>query len=525
MAEILPINREDDGQTQLQEKNGVVSAVPQPTYPAINIPDVITQDFFNQPPSAYRQRIENDLQQRRQEYLASFQPTAQEEQLGKEVLGLEEQITNLRQREEKGAFNIQQQRIAMPLITGQEAALRRQGQLDRGDVLAQLENKQRSYGYEVEKRKGLIERGKAMLGFAESDLDRITKIEQNNQDMQLRILHYTQGLKEKSRQVFGTIIKLLEGKRFSELSPEGQLEIQKMASQAGLPLNAIITGLDVQADAKKVEKLQNDMDNSALKSEDLGDKIGFFDKSGKMVSSYTKGIAPKAGGVEDDDDKLLSVSEAESLGVPYGTTVGEAITSKGETPDGKIPLNQKETQKLNKELIGTDAYKAIRKGQDSLQYLLEFEKAFKKFGLETLPGKDKGELSTKYQTSLLNLKEFFNLGVLNGPDLEVLQWIMPDPTKSISWGPWGLIPGSKKLAGVKSKVGAGIQSLKENISKTLDDRYESISTQYGNYSEEDLTSLKDLGRIYIQQKASLDPKINQLMKENPNLTQDEIIQI
>ena len=353
MAEIFPINREDDGQTQLQEKNGVVSAVPQPTYPAINIPDVITQDFFNQPPSADRQRIENDLQQRRQEYLASFQPTAQEEQLGKEVLGLEEQITNLRQREEKGAFNIQQQRIAMPLITGQEAALRRQGQLERGDVLAQLENKQRSYGYEVEKRKGLIERGKAMLGFAESDLDRITKIEQNNQDMQLRILHYTQGLREKSRQVFGTIIKSLEGKRFSELSPEGQLEIQQMASQAGLPLNAIITGLDVQADAKEVElakqemefgkfgldiahkklemeKLRNDMDNPALKSEDLGDKIGFFDKSGKMVSFYTKGIAPKAGGEEDDDDKPLNILDVQRYNELYpgaGVKAGDSATT------------------------------------------------------------------------------------------------------------------------------------------------------------------------------------------------------
>jgi len=353
MAEIFPINREDDGQTQLQEKNGVVSAVPQPTYPAINIPDVITQDFFNRPPSADRQRIENDLQQRRQEYLASFQPTAQEEQLGKEVLGLEEQITNLRQREEKGAFNIQQQRIAMPLITGQEAALRRQGQLERGDVLAQLENKQRSYGYEVEKRKGLIERGKAMLGFAESDLDRITKIEQNNQDMQLRILHYTQGLREKSRQVFGTIIKSLEGKRFSELSPEGQLEIQQMASQAGLPLNAIITGLDVQADAKEVElakqemefgkfgldiahkklemeKLRNDMDNPALKSEDLGDKIGFFDKSGKMVSFYTKGIAPKAGGEEDDDDKPLNILDVQRYNELYpgaGVKAGDSATT------------------------------------------------------------------------------------------------------------------------------------------------------------------------------------------------------
>ena len=260
----LPINREDGGQTQLQTNEAGISSVqqqiPPPTYPAMNIPEVITQDFFNPPPSADRQRVENELQQRRQEYTASFTPTAQEEQLAKETMGLEDQLTNLRQSEEKGAFDIQQQRIAMPLITGQEAALRRQGQLERGDVLAQLESKQRSYGYEVEKRKGLIERGKALLGFAESDVDRITAIEKNNQDMQFKILEYAQGLREESRQVFGTILKSLEGKRFDELSPEGQQQIAQMAAQAGLPLNAVITGLDAQADQKDIDLKKQDLD-------------------------------------------------------------------------------------------------------------------------------------------------------------------------------------------------------------------------------------------------------------------------
>src|SRR3990167_1188685 len=107
-----PINREDGGQTQLQEQNGAVSAIPQPTYPSMNIPEVITQDFFNRPPSSDSQRVENELQQRRQEYMASFQPTAQEQKLAQEAMSLEDQLTNLRQSEEKGAFDIQQQRIA-----------------------------------------------------------------------------------------------------------------------------------------------------------------------------------------------------------------------------------------------------------------------------------------------------------------------------------------------------------------------------------------------------------------------------
>lgn len=194
-------------------------------------------------------------------------------------------------------------------------------------------------------------------------------------------------------------------------------------------------------------------------------------------------------------------------------------------PLGKVVLKPEEALKINKELVNNDAYKAIRKGQDSLQYLLDFEKKFKSVGLETLPGKDKGELATKYQTSLLNLKEFFNLGVLNGPDLSVLEGIMPNPTKGVNWGPWGILPGSKKFAGVKSATTAGIETLKENISKTLDDRYQSLASQYGDYSSQSLNSLADLQRIYVQQKASLDPNLQKMIDENPNLQIQDVIQL
>ena len=260
MAEIFPINREDDGQTQLQEKNGVVSAVPQPTYPAINIPDVITQDFFNRPPSADRQRIENDLQQRRQEYLASFQQTAREQQLQQESMDLETELSNLRQSEQKGLLNIERQRIAMPLITGQQSALQRQAQLERGDVLAQLESKQKALGFEFVKREGVMAKAKAALGFAETDLERIQKIEENQQKINQSILDYSLKLSDNAQQVFGAILKQFDGMGWDQLSPEAQAQLAQTATQAGVPTQVLAEAMNAQKDQKDIELKKQELE-------------------------------------------------------------------------------------------------------------------------------------------------------------------------------------------------------------------------------------------------------------------------
>mgnify|MGYP001611371708 FL=1 len=181
----------------------------------------------------------------------------------------------------------------------------------------------------------------------------------------------------------------------------------------------------------------------------------------------------------------------------------------------KILLPSEDARKINNEIVKNDAYKVIRKGHDSLQFLLDFEKAFDESGLETFPGESKAKLKTTYQTTLLNLKEFFNLGVLNGPDLSVLQGIIPDPSTGFF----------KKFRGRASAVEEGIKNMKVNIEKTLDERFESLKTQYGNYSTDSVGSLADLYRLYVDQKILLNPKIKLLVEENPTLTDEEIVEI
>ena len=192
--------------------------------------------------------------------------------------------------------------------------------------------------------------------------------------------------------------------------------------------------------------------------------------------------------------------------------------------DNKIIPNITAAQKINKEIVNNDAYKVIRKGQDSLQYLTDFEKAFDTYGLQTVPGPGKGELASKYQTAILNLKEFFNLGVLNGPDLTVLEGIMPSPVKNPATV-FGVPVYPKKFQGIASAVSEGIKTLKGNMEKTLDDRYQSLSTQYGDYSSESVKALQDLNRIYVNQKAMLNPNVKRMLDENPELTPEDILTI
>ena len=190
---------------------------------------------------------------------------------------------------------------------------------------------------------------------------------------------------------------------------------------------------------------------------------------------------------------------------------------------GKVMVKPTEAMKINKELTSSDAYKAVRKAQDSLQFLTQFEDKFNKTGATSavFSPRQNADLKAKYNTAILNLKEFFNLGVLNGPDEAILRSVLPDPTNRSAILP--IITGGiyKPSAGTQ----AGISNMKTMIEATLDDRYKSISSQYSDYSPQSVNSLNDLNRIYIEQKSKLNPKIQQMMKENPELTFEDVITI
>ena len=190
--------------------------------------------------------------------------------------------------------------------------------------------------------------------------------------------------------------------------------------------------------------------------------------------------------------------------------------------DGKPILSQEDQQKVNKELVGSDAYKAIRKSQDSLQALDAFSKLFSTTGgtSAVFSPRQNAELKAKYNATILNLKEFFNLGVLNGPDEAILRGVIPDPTNRSA----GLTAVSFGIYKPSANTKAGIDNMKRQIEQTIDDRYQSVKGQF-DYSPDSVSSLRDLNRIYVEQKMKLNPEVAKMKKDNPNLTDEDIILI
>jgi hypothetical protein len=223
-------------------------------------------------------------------------------------------------------------------------------------------------------------------------------------------------------------------------------------------------------------------------------------------------------------ERQIKQAQLAKLNAEAQKTRAEALAAGGfATGDGKVALPVAEAQKVNKELTSNDAYKVVRKGQDSLQFLNDFEKLFKETGATSavFSPRENAALKAKYNATILNLKEFFNLGVLNGPDEAILKSIVPDPTNRSATANIASLSIYNPAKGTE----AGIANMKKQIEDTLDDRFASLSTQYSVYSPQSVTSLGDLQRIYIQNKALLNPDVNRLVEENPDLTTDDIISI
>lgn len=144
--------------------------------------------------------------------------------------------------------------------------------------------------------------------------------------------------------------------------------------------------------------------------------------------------------------------------------------------DGRpyIKLSAEDAQKYDKELTASDAFKGINKAKTSLDALNVFAQAFEDQGgdLEFV-GADAGDLQAKYQAALLNLKEFFNLGVLNGPDLAILEKILPNPSNPNLY-----------LRGGGSAVTSGIENMRSQLETAVKGHVDTIEQSYGEYGSQ-----------------------------------------
>ena len=265
--------------------------------------------------------------------------------------------------------------------------------------------------------------------------------------------------------------------------------------------------LQIQANLNK-QKSQADLIESAYTS---------------ALSSAAKNGAPASVLSAIDTASKAPNATAASIYAAAGDYLADSSSATVVDTSGRIIPTRAEAQKLNKELTGTDTYKAIIKGQDSLQFLKSFEDLFNETGATSgvFSPRKNAELKAKYNAAILNLKEFFNLGVLNGPDEAILRSVLPDPTNRSAFATTASLGIYKPSANTK----AGIDNMKAMIDASLDTRYKTLVNQYGDYSADSVSSLADLQRIYIEQKAKINPEVKKMVEDNPDLTTDDLVSI
>lgn len=129
--------------------------------------------------------------------------------------------------------------------------------------------------------------------------------------------------------------------------------------------------------------------------------------------------------------------------------------SKGVKPipgSGKDPKNTSEYRKVDRQL------KQVQGSVDS------YEKLLNQYGAEVMPGKGKLELRTAYTNLLLDLKDLYNMGALQGPDLELMQQIIMDPTTFEAKGT-EVASGRDSLVGQLGLVRQKLQEARQNVNQ------------------------------------------------------------
>lgn len=144
-----------------------------------------------------------------------------------------------------------------------------------------------------------------------------------------------------------------------------------------------------------------------------------------------------------------------SLGSDGSLTITDGVG--GANPGGLTNANTTEAQKASM------AYDALVAGLD------DYEAVFNRTGGAVVPGADKDALMTARRGLQLQMKELFNLGVLNGPDLDLLDSMLVDPTSAtnVALDVTGVANLSKRFADNLAQVRKMMKDMVEPKLKAL----------------------------------------------------------
>lgn len=194
-----------------------------------------------------------------------------------------------------------------------------------------------------------------------------------------------------------------DGVLFNSASGETR-QPERGAGQQGFRFN----GTSVEAQA-----LNGMMDSGQLTPQEAQDLA-----TGKVVTNPT-------------DGSQIFFSGGQLVGRPAGGGPAQPLAQGGQPQQQGTGGNTLTGPKATAEQLNR-----VSKSKESIGtlggLLTRYEELVKDGGISVVPGKEKDNLNTVRQAIMLQAKELFNLGVLNGPDLSLMEKMIYDPVVDVT---------------------------------------------------------------------------------------------
>jgi hypothetical protein len=415
-----------------------------------------------QKPMTELERLQQQINEARSEITSALTPSGEEQLLRERINTILNQRDTTVSELEKTIANLagQGRGISAGLVTGQQGAVANQANAINNAKTAEANALNRTLETLLGQRQSEIGARESELGFLENSLAR----------------------------------------EMAEQQRQEQLNLSEQDQKRNLALQAIQGGA-TQADVESI-----------INSTDFASALGI---AGEFIRP-SQSTAP------------ITLSEGSILVDP---NTGQVLAKNSKTNEySTMPVNQNgqysltfdQAQNINKDIAKNDSFKALVKVNDAWRAIDNYSKIFDKVGTQKY-GKDATELKTAYTNALLAMKEFHNLGVITGPDLELMQNILVDPEIN-----WFEDPLKKLGVGGEEGIKEGINQVKEMFTMSILESYNSLKTTYGQFDSTNLTNLQNLERkvdqfiaddpdfsisIYKKQNPELENEINEMLQE------------
>lgn len=279
---------------------------------------------------------------------------------------------------------------------------------------------------------------------------------------------------------------------------------------------------EVQQMGQQMWLQQMQRDNAPPQRVDLGDKIGLVNAAGNIVGTLPKGATPDAVMREQGNDKRHLTPSGGNILSAQTTMRGQDLTDERTRSEGALgrgitvrgqdltDARARETAERDKfgnpmevtgpngpmlamqnkrdgsmvdantrlpvAQVGPKIGEAAQKQQTGVETtkeaITEYRDALKTFSVSDLANPaSRARMGTVYNNMLLQAKEAYNLGVLNGPDYMILQQVITNPatmTGAIT-SKKALDDQAKKLDEIMGKIGGTISNVQSGLNRRATD--------------------------------------------------------